>query len=73
MRLLCEVIEDLLALYHDDVCSEQTKEIVEEHLTQCDSCKEKLNLIEEELKLPKQDYEAVDTLKKIKKKVKIKI
>lgn len=72
MRLPCEVIEDLLALYHDDVCSEQTKEIVEEHLTQCDSCKEKLNQIEEELKFPKQDYEAVDTLKKIKKKVKIK-
>lgn len=72
MRLPCEVIEDLLALYHDDVCSEQTKEIVEEHFAQCDSCKEKLNLIEEELKLPKQDHEAVDTLKKIKKKVKIK-
>lgn len=72
MRLPCEVIEDLLALYHDDVCSEQTKEIVEEHLAQCDSCKEKLDLIEEEIRLPKQDYEAVDTLKKIKKKVKIK-
>ena len=72
MRLPCEVIEDLLALYHDDVCSELTKEIVEEHLAQCASCKAKLDLIEEEIHLPQQDYEAVDTLKKIKKKVKIK-
>ena len=72
MRLPCEVIEDLLALYHDDVCSELTKEIVEEHLAQCASCKAKLDLIEEEIHFPQQDYEAVDTLKKIKKKVKIK-
>ncbi len=38
MKLDCKVIEDLLPLYADQVCSEQTKDIVEEHLQECASC-----------------------------------
>lgn len=40
MKYSCDVIKDILPLYHDDVCSDATKEIVEEHLNECDSCKE---------------------------------
>ena len=37
MKISCEIIKDLLPLYHDGVCSNDTKIIVEEHLTYCDS------------------------------------
>lgn len=72
MRLPCKVVEDLLPIYHDKVCSEETKKIVEEHLSCCDSCTQKLKFIEEDIIIPKQDYEAVNILKNIKKEMKAK-
>ncbi len=30
MKLSCDVINDLLPLYYDEVCSEETKKIVED-------------------------------------------
>lgn len=35
----CSIVQDLLPLYHDDVCSEESKRIVEEHLAVCGDCK----------------------------------
>jgi len=35
----CNVIKDLLRSYVDGICSEDTIEIVEEHLRVCDECK----------------------------------
>lgn len=48
MRLPCNVIEDLLPLYHDGVCSEESKNLVEEHLKECASCKDVLHTLKEE-------------------------
>ena len=39
MKFECDMISDLLPLYKDDICSETSKKIVEEHLTECPSCK----------------------------------
>ncbi len=36
----CDVIQDLLALYHDGVCSEESRKAVEEHLAECSKCGE---------------------------------
>ena len=38
----CNVIRDLLPLYADKVCSEDSKEMVEEHLAECNECKQEL-------------------------------
>ncbi|UHA75461.1 zf-HC2 domain-containing protein [Paenibacillus sp. 481] len=38
-KLSCDIITDLLPLYNDNVCSLATKEVVEEHITNCDNCK----------------------------------
>lgn len=35
----CDVIQDLLALYHDGVCSEESCKAVEEHLAECGKCR----------------------------------
>lgn len=34
----CNVIKDLLPLYHDGVCSEESQKLVETHLTECAEC-----------------------------------
>ena len=38
MNQECEVIRDLLPLYADDVCSDGSRRIVEEHLPACPEC-----------------------------------
>lgn len=39
MKMNCEIVEDLLPLYVDDVCSDQSKVAVEDHLQECDRCR----------------------------------
>ena len=38
----CTVIQDLLILYADDCCSEESKALVEEHLRGCEACRKAL-------------------------------
>ncbi|MDF2885891.1 MAG: hypothetical protein K0R23_276 [Lacrimispora sp.] len=38
MKYDCDVIKDLLPLYQDGACSEMTKQIVSEHLQECETC-----------------------------------
>ncbi len=38
MKMECEIIRDLLPLYVDDICSEKSREAVEEHLRDCEGC-----------------------------------
>lgn len=72
MKLSCNVILDLLPLYYDQVCSDETKALVEEHLSSCESCREALKSMGGELSIPKQDIESVEILKNIKKELKTK-
>lgn len=39
MKIECGVIEDLLPLYLDDVCSQQSKAVVKAHLQECEKCR----------------------------------
>ena len=38
MKTDCGIIRDLLPLYVDDICSEKSRELVEEHLQECAEC-----------------------------------
>lgn len=49
MKLNCDVIQDLLPLYHDGVCSGESKRIVEEHIATCAACKDVLHGLKEEM------------------------
>ena len=69
MKLKCEVIQDLLPLYHDQVCSRETKELVEEHLLDCPTCREYLQSMDEELKLG-DPAEAIKPLRDMSKRIK---
>ena len=38
-RLDHDIVQDLLPLYHDGVCSEKSRAAVEEHLKACETCR----------------------------------
>lgn len=46
MNYPCELIGDLLPLYHDDVCSQESRDAVQQHIAECPSCKQKLKDLE---------------------------
>ena len=39
MKISCNIIEDLLPLYVEDAVSEDSRQLVEEHLKECESCR----------------------------------
>ena len=42
MNLTCNIVEDLLPLYIDEVCSEESRKAVQEHLCHCKKCREQV-------------------------------
>lgn len=52
MRLSCEVIRDLLPLYYDKVCSEESSSLIEEHLAKCPQCVDELQKLKMNLENP---------------------
>ncbi len=60
MNNICNVIRDLLPLYADDACSEESRKLVDEHLAECPDCSGMLKRlrndeIESGLQMEKQD------------------
>lgn len=47
MKQICDIVEDLLLLYEEGECSEGSRELVEEHLKNCEKC----NKIREKMRL----------------------
>ena len=45
MSYTCELVRDLLPLYLDGVCSEESRRIVEEHLRECSGCRETFEMM----------------------------
>lgn len=48
MKISCKIVEDLLPLYHDKVCSQESNGLVEEHLKECENCKKLLSKMGDE-------------------------
>lgn len=52
MKISCDVIRDLLPLYAEDMVSEDSKQLVDEHLCQCDPCTKQLAIMKKVQTLP---------------------
>ncbi len=69
----CELIRDLLPLYADGLCSEETNAQVETHLETCEECRQKLAHyranIGEEQKAAAEDPSAIRPMKKVRTKL----
>ena len=46
MKTSCKIIEDLLPLYVDDVCSDESRKLVEGHIAECSECLAKLHAMQ---------------------------
>ena len=42
MEISCDIIKDILPLYAEDMVSNATREMVDEHLCKCDDCTKEL-------------------------------
>lgn len=74
MNYPCKLIQDLLPLYHDGVCSSESCEIIKEHLSDCAECSGVLEEIRgaEIVDIPVENFrdtQKADSLKKIKRKL----
>lgn len=70
MRPSCKVIEDILPMYYDKVCSEDSAALVEEHLITCPHCSQMLSDLGANIKVPEQKADDIKPLKKIQKRYK---
>lgn len=75
MKYPCEMIQDLIPLYIEGICSDESKKIVEEHLSLCKSCNEYYNSINNMKDIPidsiKKEYDQkkAKSFQKLKKKL----
>ena len=52
MNITCNIIKDLLPLYAEDMVSQDSKALVDDHLCGCDSCRKELEALKEAPKVP---------------------
>ena len=48
----CEIIRDLIPLYCDGICSDETKAAVEEHIAHCENCGKLFQIENSEPEMP---------------------
>ena len=60
MKLSCKVIEDMLPMYYDCICSDESAALVEEHLKECPQCSRILTDLQSGLEISQN---TVDDLK----------
>lgn len=62
MRISCDVIKDMLPLYEENVCSQDTAELVECHVKGCRCCREYLESMQvsfDKLELPLEEVSEI--------------
>ena len=69
MKKECEIVQDLLFGYNDEIISKSSKELVEKHLKDCKDCQEMLNQIKSDDTNKNIENKEIDYLKGIKNKL----
>ena len=67
MKLSCKVIRDLLPLYAENLTSEESSALVDEHLCGCDECAKQLGILKKAQAIPVETD--APGLKKIRKAI----
>lgn len=74
MKYSCNLIRDLIPLYCDEICSEDSKEAVETHMEECEDCQKYYHemkqpaLVQQSLQNSNYENQQIASMKKIKKK-----
>lgn len=67
MKITCDIIRDLLPLYAEDMVSQDSKALVDDHLCGCDECVKVLGEIKKSTPIPAEIN--TETLSKVKKTI----
>lgn len=59
-KIPCEIIRDLLPLYRDDICSEKSRNAIEEHIKECESCRTYLKKMDCEIPIEADETGGMD-------------
>ena len=59
MKITCDVIEDLLPLYVDDVASGDSRALIEEHLNERESCRKTLDDMRKDIDILHSDNDEI--------------
>ncbi len=76
MKYSCGVIRDLLPLYHDKVCSDDSATVVKEHLQECEECRRYSKDLQESVMMDAVLYDQeieqqkIESIKQVKKRIK---
>ena len=69
----CEIVQDLLFGYSDDVLNAESNKLVEKHLLECKECQSKFNEIQKDIEIHENNQKKqIDYLKKIRRRNTIK-
>lgn len=62
----CDIIKDLLPSYVDEICSEASKEWIEEHLKECEECRKTVSMLRDtEISAKKLEQESLEAGRKV--------
>ena len=70
MNMSCKVIEDMLPMYYDGVCSAESAALIEEHLKDCHHCSLILSDLRSDIGIPEKKVVDIKPLKKLQKSYK---
>ena len=70
MKWNCELIQDLLPLYEEDLCSPTSRQAVQEHLEECECCRRLTAPLPIEVphEIPDADHAVKKSIKKVKRR-----
>lgn len=69
-KVSCEIIKDLLPSYMEEICSEDTKKFVKDHLKECKECQVLIEMMKKtELVSEQTEQRIVDSVKKVKRHI----
>lgn len=63
----CDIVKDLLPLYADEVCSEESRKLVAEHIAQCSECRSMLEKMGKSIAVDADND--IKVMKRIKKRI----
>ena len=64
MKLPCSVVRDLLPVYTEKLVEQETQELIDQHLEECDACRQILSEMKEEPTTPIETVKPLQNLKK---------
>ena len=71
MKISCNIIHDLLPLYAEKISSEESAQLVEEHISKCEKCKQELERLRGNEPTPEFNLEELMPLKMMQKNIKV--